>query len=87
MPSADFSRVRTQETSPGKMHDFHAYTRCIYLNTFRSGIGLCCDVPTHPVPKPRMHFLFVGSALCYRLPLDVYPAPAEPPRDDALAFR
>lgn len=26
-------------SSPGKTHDFHASTRCIYTNAFRSGIG------------------------------------------------
>ncbi len=51
MPSADFSSPvpcprgpgslpAGHEISPGKAHDFHASTRRIYTNAFRSGIGL-----------------------------------------------
>ena len=47
-----------------------AYARRIYVTTFRAGIGIGRELPSHPVLTPRMRFLFVGPAFCLRLPPD-----------------
>ena len=37
---------------------------------FRTGFGLRMCLPPYPAMSPRMWFLFVGAALCLRLPSD-----------------
>ena len=46
----------------------HAYARRIYPHAFRSGMGLQRYLPPYPACRPLMRFLFVGPALCLRLP-------------------
>src|SRR5690606_38962516 len=83
MPSADFcpsitapldaaSTSRQIDRPPRVMHThLHAYTRRIYDHGFRTSIGLRRYSPSHPAQPPRMRFLFVGPALCLRLPSDL----------------
>src|SRR4030043_195015 len=81
MPSADFCQpipTPLDVSSPKhigrpprvRLNHLYAYTRCIYFHTFRASIGLWVYLPLHPVWLPLMQFLFVGPALCLRLPSD-----------------
>jgi hypothetical protein len=57
--------------SPRVMHThLHAHSRRIYTHAFRTGIGLRRYAPPYPARLPHMRFLFVGIALCLRLPSD-----------------
>ena len=91
MPSADFSPLippslehgspkASEEISPGKTHDFHAYTRRIYVPAFRSGLDfeLTCTL----IQPPRLLCDFCSSG--QRFAFDFLQTP---PRDDALVFR
>ena len=48
----------------------HAFACCIYFCVLRTGIELRGFWPPHPTRLPRMQFLFVGPAFCFRLPSD-----------------
>jgi len=81
MPSADFCNFfppplghgcSWQSCRPPRVlrTHLHAYARRIYVQAFRTGIGLWRYSPPHPACTPRMRFLFVEPALCLRLPSD-----------------
>ena len=63
-------RATHRQTSPGKNSHLPAYARRIYFRAFRAGTGLRVFWPSHPTRLPPMRFLFVGPAVCLRLPSD-----------------
>ena len=64
------SSATRRQTSPGKNSHLPAYARRIYFRAFRAGTGLRVLWPPHPARLPPMRFLFVGPAVCLRLPSD-----------------
>src|SRR5262249_14772513 len=81
MPSADFCNFfpsllndssSKQSCRPPRVlrSHLHAYANRIYKQALLTGIGLRRQSHPHPACLPHMRFLFVGPALCLRLPSD-----------------
>ena len=58
-----------QQVSPGKNVDFPC-TLAPFTAPTLDCIGLRCLLPTRPIARPRMGFVFLKSQVCLRLPPD-----------------